>query len=239
MTLSVSGGFLGGWIYDQTAAPSSSFAGPTLDVAAALARVEPSVVSVTTTTVVYRGPFNSVADGAGTGIILNADGEVLTNYHVIEAATTIGVVVFGSTVTHGATVVATDPAADAALIKVQGVSGLTPAPVASANSLRVGDQVIAIGNALALEGGPTVTEGIVSALDRSIGTDSGALHGMIQTDAAISSGNSGGPLVDASGQVVGVNTAVATSSASVAAENIGFAIPVASALRAVHRLTGR
>ncbi len=86
--------------------------------------------------------------------------------------------------------------------------------------------MVAIGNALALEGGPTVTEGIVSALGRSIDTDSGTLHGLIQTDAAISSGNSGGPLVNAAGQVIGMNTAVATSSGSVAASNIGFAISI-------------
>src|SRR5439155_17149562 len=88
------------------------------------------------------------------------------------------------------------------------------------------DDVVAIGNALDLPGGPTVTKGIVSALDRSIDTESASLTGMIQTDAAISSGNSGGPLVNAAGQVIGINTAVALGSDRVKAQNIGFAIPI-------------
>jgi putative serine protease PepD len=95
---------------------------------------------------------------------------------------------------------------------------------------------VAIGNALALEGGPTVTEGIVSALDRSISTESGTLTGLIQTDAAISSGNSGGPLVDAYGEVVGVNTAVASSGGGVEASNIGFVISIDRALEVARRL---
>ena len=102
----------------------------------------------------------------------------------------------------------------------------------------MGDDVVAIGNALALEGGPTVTRGIVSALNRTIEDESGSLSGLIQTDAAISSGNSGGPLVNAAGQVVGLNTAVATSSQSVSAENIGFAIPINQALQVAARLRG-
>ena len=89
---------------------------------------------------------------------------------------------------------------------------------------------MAIGNALALDGGPTVTQGIVSALGRSIDTSQGTLDGLIQTDAAISSGNSGGPLVNAAGQVVGINTAVAASNGQQQASNIGFVIPIADAL---------
>src|SRR4029077_5930355 len=100
----------------------------------------------------------------------------------------------------------------------------------------VGDDVVAIGNALALEGGLTVTEGIVSALDRSIETSSGPLHGLIQTDAAISSGNSGGALVNANGEVIGINTAVATSSGTVQASNIGFAIAIDKARSTATRL---
>jgi S1-C subfamily serine protease len=102
--------------------------------------------------------------------------------------------------------------------------------------VQVGDEVVAIGNALALEGGPTVTEGIVSALDRSITTGSGTLTGLIQTDAAISSGNSGGPLVDAYGEVVGVNTAVAASGGGVEASNIGFVISIDRALEVARQL---
>jgi len=104
--------------------------------------------------------------------------------------------------------------------------------------MAVGDDVVAIGNALALDGGMTVTRGIISAVDRSIETDTGSLAGLLQTDAAISSGNSGGALVNAAGQVIGINTAAATSSGTVTASNIGFAIPVDDALAAAAALTG-
>jgi S1-C subfamily serine protease len=100
----------------------------------------------------------------------------------------------------------------------------------------VGDDVVAIGNALALEGSPTVTRGIVSALDRSIDTSSGQLTGLIQTDASISSGNSGGPLANAAGEVIGVNTAAAASSQGTTAENVGFAISIDKAMTVVEQL---
>ena len=123
--------------------------------------------------------------------------------------------------------ITSDPARDLALLKVSDTSGLVAAPLGQSSDVAVGDQVVAIGNALALEGGPTVTEGIVSALGRSIDTDSGTLHGLIQTDAAISSGNSGGPLVNAAGQVIGMNTAVADEQRfGRTASNIGFAISI-------------
>jgi S1-C subfamily serine protease len=246
--LSVAGGVLGGWLYEQTeepashpvttpttSRPSTTFAGESVDIATVLSLVEPAVVSVGTSTVVPEGPGSSVVEGAGTGIVLTPDGEILTNAHVVASATTIDVVLAGTSAAHTADVVASDTAADIALIKVRGTSGLTPAPLGEPDRLQVGDEVVAIGNALALQGGPTVTKGIVSALDRAIETDTGTLTDMIQTDAAISSGNSGGPLVNASAEVVGINTAVATSSATVEAQNIGFAIPITSALQAVNR----
>ena len=244
--VSVAGGVLGGWLYQQTeeptsqpttttTRPSTAFAGESVDIATVLRLVEPAVVSVGTTIVVPEGPVTSVVEGAGTGIVLTSDGEILTNAHVVASATTIDVILAGTSAAHTADVVASNTAADIALIKVRGVGGLTPAPLGDPDTLQVGDEVVAIGNALALQGGPTVTKGIVSALDRSIETDTGTLTGMIQTDAAISSGNSGGPLVNASGEVVGINTAVATSSATVEAQNIGFAIPITTALQAVDR----
>jgi S1-C subfamily serine protease len=134
-----------------------------------------------------------------------------------------------------ATLVGADTSADIAVVQVD-PTGLVAADLATSTAA-VGDDVVAIGNALALEGGLTVTEGIVSALDRSIDTSSGTLHGLLQTDAAISSGNSGGPLVNAQGQVIGMNTAVATSSGSVSASNIGFAISI-DAIRAFLRSSG-
>jgi putative serine protease PepD len=103
-------------------------------------------------------------------------------------------------------------------------------------AVHVGDDVVAIGNALALEGGLTVTRGIVSALDRSIQRGTGTLTGLVQTDAAISSGNSGGALVNAAGQVIGINTAVAASGGSVTASNIGFAISIDHAMATVDHL---
>jgi S1-C subfamily serine protease len=121
--------------------------------------------------------------------------------------------------------VAVDASADLALLQVTGVSGLVPATFAKTSTVRVGDDVVAIGDALDLGAEPTVTRGIVSALDRSVETDSGTVSGLIQTDAAIPSGNSGGPVVDAAGEVVGITSLVAASNGSEAANNIGFAIP--------------
>ena len=146
-----------------------------------------------------RGPFTSTGEAAGTGIVLSTDGEVLTNAHVVEGATSISVTVPGDSTARSATVVGTDTANDIALLRLTDTSGLVAAPLGDSTSLNVGDDVVAIGNALALEGGPTVTRGIVSALNRTIEDESGSLSGLIQTDAAISSGNSGGPLVNAAG----------------------------------------
>ena len=243
------GGLLGGWVGDSLREqPTSSSAVQTmvtrganafsggLDVAAAFAAVEPGVVSVGTTFRVRQGPSSSVVEGAGTGIVLTADGEILTNAHVVASATTITVTYAGSTRPLTARLIDADTSADIALIKVEGGSGMATAPLGDSDTLQIGDDVIAIGNALALDGGHTVTRGIVSALNRSVATDTGTLVGMIQTDSAISSGNSGGPLVNAAGQVVGMNTAVATSSSTNTAENIGFAIPIDAALRVVDRL---
>jgi len=135
-----------------------------------------------------------------------------------------------------AELVGIDSAADLALLRIKGASGLPAATLGASASLRVGDDVVAIGNALALEGGPTVTRGIVSALNRTLQSGGVDMQGLIQTDAAISSGNSGGPLVNAAGEVVGINTAVAVSSESTTAENIGFAIPVDRVQPALQRL---
>jgi putative serine protease PepD len=198
----------------------------TMDVAAALDAVKASVVSIETTVRVRQGPYVQEGTGAGTGIVLDGAGHVLTNAHVVEGATSVQVTIDGASDARTAKVVARDEQADIAVLAVDDPSGLVPAAFGSSSDVQVGDQVIAIGNALALEGGLTVTEGIVSAVDRSIDGTNGTLTGLLQTDAAISSGNSGGPLVDAAGKVVGINTAVATRSGSVQASNIGFAISI-------------
>jgi putative serine protease PepD len=117
------------------------------------------------------------------------------------------------------------------LIKLRNTTGLTAATFANADSIAIGDQVVAVGYALGLDGGPSVTSGIVSALNRAMQLDDVFLNRLIQTDAAISSGNSGGPLINMNGQVVGINTLVATSGSNFAANNIGFAISVAEVQR--------
>jgi putative serine protease PepD len=184
---------------------------------------------------------SDIADGfssggaTGTGVVLTANGEILTNAHVVEGATEVRVRFAGETEPVTARVLASDEGNDLALLKVS-ASGLVPATFAAPSSVRVGDEVVAIGYALALDGGPSVTVGIVSALKRTIVTESGALNSLIQTDAAISSGNSGGPLANMRGEVVGINTAVARGGATSAANNIGFAISVEEVLTVVEQL---
>jgi S1-C subfamily serine protease len=213
-------------------AASPELAGDSLDVAQVVAKVEPAVVSIQAST--SQGPFSGTA--AGSGIILTSDGEVLTNAHVVQGADSITVTLNGQSQARSATLVGIDTGNDLALLKINGASNLPAATIGNSSDVAVGDDAVAIGNALALSGGPTVTRGIISALNRSIDTQSGQMTGLIQTDASISSGNSGGPLVNAAGQVIGINTAVATSSQTTTAENIGFAIPIDKAMSVVHQL---
>ncbi len=216
----------------RTASASPELAGDSLDVAQVVAKVEPAVVSIRAST--NQGPFSSTA--AGSGIILTSDGEVLTNAHVVQGANSVTVTLNGQSQARSATLVGIDTGNDLALLKINGASNLPTATIGNSSGVAVGDDAVAIGNALALSGGPTVTRGIISALNRSIDTQSGQMTGLIQTDASISSGNSGGPLVNAAGQVIGISTAVATSSQTTTAENIGFAIPIDKAMSVVHQL---
>lgn len=199
--------------------------GDRLDVAAIVEMVAPSVVTIT------AGPAGGgAAIGAtGTGVVLSAEGEIVTNEHVLAGFPSIAVLVAGERDPRPAAIVATDPNNDLAVIRVDDPTGLVPARFADPDDIQVGDDVVAIGYALQLDGAPSVTRGIVSALDRNLETEAGVLDGLIQTDAAISSGNSGGPLVNAFGEVVGINTAVARSGPAVAANNIGFAISMQEA----------
>ena len=159
----------------------------------------------------------------GTGVVVSEDGEILTNAHVVDEATEIRVRLPGETEPIVAELVASDVGNDLALLTIDR-DDLVPVTFADSEAVGLGDEVVAIGFALDLDGEPTVTLGIVSALDRTIITEAGALDGLIQTDAAISSGNSGGPLVDVGGRIVGINTAVARSDVVTAATNVGFAI---------------
>jgi len=230
-------GYVAGRAGEEGAAPAASTqaveaampgASAPIDVAQVVAAVEPSTVSISTHVVQQQGPFQVEGEGAGTGIIIDKDGHILTNAHVVNGATDVSVAVNGEE--RSATVVGADPARDIAVIQLDDATGVKPAALGSSADVAVGDQVVAIGNALALEGGPTVTQGIISATDRSIDTESSRLSHLIQTDAAISSGNSGGPLVDAAGEVIGINTAVASSGGGVQASNIGFVIPIDAAM---------
>jgi S1-C subfamily serine protease len=215
-----------------SAARSLALSGNRLDVAQVVAKVGPSVVSIRTT--INNGPFSGEA--AGTGVIISSDGEIMTNAHVVDGASTVKVTLAGESSARDATVVGADTANDLALLKIANVSGLPAATLGKSADVRVGDDVVAIGNALALRGGPTVTRGIVSALDRTLETENSTMTGLIQTDASISSGNSGGPLVDATGKVIGINSAVAGSGGTTTAENIGFAIAIDNATPVIDRL---
>jgi len=208
------------------------------DIQSVLMRVLPSVVSIRASgpgcTV---GPFGvpSAQVDEGTGMIISQGGEILTNNHVIAHATQVKVTLYGQTSSYDATLVGSDPSYDVALLQLHGVSRLPTVKFGESSRILVGDDVLAIGNALALsESTPSVTEGIISAEGRSIqagGDCSGAesLTGLLQTQAPINAGNSGGPLVDSAAQVIGMDTAAATSSAGNApAQNIGFAIPIDS-----------
>ncbi|MGH9045282.1 MAG: S1C family serine protease, partial [Acidimicrobiales bacterium] len=172
----------------------------------------------------------------GTGMIISANGMIVTNYHVIALADQQGgaltVTESGSTSALKATIVGTEQAQDIALLRISGASGLKTVTFGDSDKAVVGDAVVAIGNALGLaQGSPTVTQGIVSAVGRTVtagdgGVSTETLSNMIQTDAAINPGNSGGPLVDSAGDVIGMNTAVAgATSDGQSAQNIGFAIP--------------
>ncbi len=204
---------------------------PRLDVETVANDLAPSVVAVQSNFVRDGRPGESL----GTGLIVTADGEILTNAHVIGDATTVHVRLNGESEPREATVVIADPSRDLALLRVE-ATGLSPATFAAPGDVRIGDEVLAIGYALDLDGDPTVTLGIVSSLDRTVGTETGALKGLIQTDAAISSGNSGGPLVNALGQVVGLTTLVSSTEIGSTANGLGFAISTAELLPAMEQL---
>ena len=165
---------------------------------------------------------------AGTGIIVSENGYILTNKHVVEGSSDILIVTNDGNSYGNVKIITTDPLSDIAILKISNAKGLKAAELGDSKALNIGQQVIAIGNALGEYDG-TVTSGIISGVGRTVNasSDDGAtketLTDMIQTDAAINSGNSGGPLVNAQGQVVGINTAVASE-----AQGIGFAIPISS-----------
>jgi S1-C subfamily serine protease len=244
----------------SSSAPTNSPASA-LDSRTAAGKVKPAIVDIST----FTRPDSAVGAsfvgnqlaplGAATGMVLTSTGEVLTNNHVVDGAYKIEVTLTGITdacpgrpvpsqtgsgCTYLATVMGVAPTADVAMIQMQGVSGLPTITAADSSALSVGQSVIAIGNALGRGGSPAVTKGSITALGRSItATDQGRgnehLSGLIQTDAPIRPGDSGGALVDSGGAVVGMITA-GTSSMSSRTANTGFAIPIGSALDIVTQI---
>lgn len=213
----------------QSTGPNLTLLGKPTDIKGVLAMVEPAVVVVRVDGGVVGG------GGDGSGFVVTPDGFILTNNHVIAQMRSSVEVIFNDGTKKPARVVGADPENDLALLKVDGAD-LPTVKLGDSAAVQVGDSVVAIGNALALEGGPTVTTGIISAVNRTIETDGGSqLTGLLQTDAAISPGNSGGPLVNAAGEVIGINTAVA-SPRSQDAQNIGFAIAINQAKAEIEML---
>lgn len=190
------------------------------EIIAAIEKALPSVVSIGTVRLVRRSLFEVIpSQGIGSGFILDPDGYILTNNHVVAQTRRIEVVLQDGGRLPGE-ILGSDPSSDIAVVKVE-QRGLPSAELGDSDKLRVGQRVIAIGNPLGLAGGPTVTVGVISSLNRHIESRELVLEDLIQTDAAINPGNSGGPLVDRFGRVIGVNTAIIPF-----AQGIGFAIPI-------------
>ena len=198
-------------------------------IAEVASKVSESVVSITTE-VRTKSWFGTESTGsaAGTGFIISADGYIMTNKHVVESAKTVNVTLSNGKTYKNVKVVGTDPLNDSAILKVENPEGFKPVTLGDSKTVNVGQQVIVIGNALG-EYSNSVTSGIISGTGRElIASDSSGsayeqLTDMLQTDAAINGGNSGGPIVNAAGEVIGIATAYASSS-----QTVGFAIPIAN-----------
>ncbi|CRK55935.1 Outer membrane stress sensor protease DegS [Alloactinosynnema sp. L-07] len=232
----VAGAFIGSdtgsALNTPTTAQAASATVPT-DLSDIVAKVMPSVVQV--------GVRSGNAEGVGSGVILTTDGRILTNNHVVAGAREIQIT-FADGRKATAEVLGTDSGADLALLQAKGVSGLTPAVLGDSGDLQVGDTVIAIGSPAGLQG--TVTTGIVSALDRDVSIPGrgkgGASYKAIQTDASINQGNSGGPLFDTAGRVIGINSAIYSpvtgQDGAAGSVGIGFSIPIDAAKSVMERI---
>lgn len=194
-------------------------------ISAVAEKVAPSVVSIVTKVTARSFYGTTSQEGAGTGIIVSSNGYIMTNNHVVEDASTVSVVDSSGELYEKVTVVGRDPLNDIAFLKIDSDKTFTPATLGNSATLRIGQPVVAIGNALG-QYKNTVTSGIISGTGRPITAQSGSgstetLTDLVQTDASINPGNSGGPLVNLSGQVIGINTAIVAD-----ANGIGFAIPI-------------
>ncbi|NIR86697.1 PDZ domain-containing protein [Candidatus Bathyarchaeota archaeon] len=195
-----------------------------------LDKVSRSVVNVSTIKLLHHIFYRAVpVKGMGSGTIIDPEGQILTNNHVVAGAEKIGVTLADNRVLEGR-VTGTCTTHDVAIIQVK-EEKLPAAELGDSDKLRVGQRVFAIGNPFGLAGGPTVTAGVISALNRSIESKRGMIENLVQTDAAINPGNSGGPLVDVQGRVVAINTAIIPY-----AQGIGFAIPINSAKKCTNEI---
>ncbi len=226
-----------GGVFDEPPAPEQAPPGTTVireiierpviastpenQVSAIAAAAVPSIVTVE----VGRGAgADFISLGSGSGVVLNGDGYIATNNHVVEDAEDVRVI-FPDGRIFPVTVEGTDPLTDLAVLRV-GTVDVVPITFADLSSLEIGDLAVAVGNPLALRGGPSVTSGIISAFDRALQVEdtTQGLFGLIQTDAPITRGSSGGALLNEAGELIGITTAIGTS--GIAAEGLGFAIPV-------------
>ncbi len=197
--------------------------GAAVNPAAVAAKAVPSIVTVTVANAGADEDSPAVGIGSGSGVVMSSEGFIITNHHVIEGGDTFSVE-FEDGRIYVATLVGSDDLTDIAVLQIKAAS-LTPAEFGSSDALTLGDPAVAIGNPLGQEGGASVTVGIISAFDRRVDfADDSFLHGMIQTDAAINSGSSGGALFDSEGNLIGITSAIGVSQAG--PEGIGYAIPI-------------
>ena len=222
---STTGPAAGGRFSPRPWRPAPSGSAPDIDVNAVAAKVQPGMVDIYT-------QLSSGISGAGTGVILTPDGEVLTNNHVIDGSTSISVVHISSGQRYTALVVGTVPSEDIAVLQIQGAANLPTVPLGKSSSVKAGDPIVALGNAGGVGGSPHTVSGTVQALNQTItatdldGSHPETLSGLIQIDAPLEPGDSGGPLVNRSGQVVGVDTAASATRRFSAGDSVGFAIPI-------------
>jgi len=238
-TLAMLGGFGVSWLIRPGSTPASAgTTSSTLSVTALEAKVDPGLVDVVSTLGYEDG------EAAGTGLVLSASGEILTNNHVIDGATSIKVTDLGNGRTYTAAVVGYDTSADVAVLQLQGASGLKTVTVGNSSKVTVGQAVVALGNAGGTGGTPSESAGSVTTLDQSItASDEGSglseqLTGLIETDATLEAGDSGGPLLNTAGRVIALDTAASSSSGPgvQAAAVHSYAIPINEAVSVAQQI---
>ena len=255
LAIALSGGLIGGLVTYKTI--TSKLEGKTVNLAPvnftqsdekALSaqevyqKVSPAVVTISTKGTEYKGFFAQNVEGIGSGFIINEDGYILTNYHVVELAisnnTKDVTVILSNGEEVAAKVVNYDQNRDIAMVKLaDGTKVPAVAELGDSDGLYVGQEVVAIGTPLGKNFAQTLTKGIVSGVNRNLTTEGGNTGDYIQTDAAINSGNSGGPLINTKGEVIGINTAKLSGQSETTIEGMGFAIPINDAKDRIESLS--